>query len=199
MTKRPICDQCQRPLSTCLCADIVQVTAPVPVVIWQDPREAKHALSTTPLLLASLSNSYRVIAKNLELDELQQHTGLAWQKLALVYPADAALSDSIAADSIPQQDIQGLLLLDGTWKQVKRMLLTHPWLSQLPRIELPAVTASRYKIRATKRSDSMSTMEAALLACGQIDPQFDGQAPLAALDKLVQIQLEHGQRRKLRE
>lgn len=198
MTKRPTCNQCQRPLRTCLCADIVTVTAPLPVVVWQDPREAKHALSTTPLLLASLSNGHRIVTKELAVTELEQCTGIPWEKMALVYPEDETLSEPLQSTEVQRQDLQGLLLLDGTWKQVKRMLLTHQWLAQLPRLGLPESSTSRYKIRATNRKDSMSTMEAALLACRQVDPAFDWQAPLAALDKLVHIQLQHGQRSKQR-
>lgn len=50
MSKRTRCAHCERPTKTCLCADIVELSCNYQLIILQDPKEAKHALSSAPIL-----------------------------------------------------------------------------------------------------------------------------------------------------
>ena len=70
--KRAMCPRCERPETVCLCDAMVQVNSPVEVIIWQDPTEARHKLSTAPLLHKSLPGSRLLVADELlsELDPL---------------------------------------------------------------------------------------------------------------------------------
>jgi DTW domain-containing protein YfiP len=71
------------------------------------------------------------------------------------------------------------LLLDATWRKSLRMLLEHPVLAALPRLSLDAPAPTRYRsIRAARRIDQVSTLEATVQALAMLEgPSFDA-APL---------------------
>ena len=63
MTKRAACADCERPLKTCLCDVLVSMACPYRVVILQDEKEAKHALSSAPILEKSIVGAVRLVGE----------------------------------------------------------------------------------------------------------------------------------------
>lgn len=74
------------------------------------------------------------------------------------------------------------MLLDGTWRKVYRMLCLNSWLLQLPRLSLQVENDSAYCIRKAKRSDSLSTLEAAASALQRLQPSLVLQLLQALVD-----------------
>jgi DTW domain-containing protein YfiP len=72
-----------------------------------------------------------------------------------------------------------LVVIDATWRKSLRMLLEHPTLAALPRLSLDAPAPTRYRaIRAARRADQVSTLEATVQALATLEgPSFDA-APL---------------------
>ncbi|HMW46854.1 MAG TPA: tRNA-uridine aminocarboxypropyltransferase, partial [Cellvibrionaceae bacterium] len=54
-----------------------------------------------------------------------------------------------------------LILLDGTWKQARKMFNRTAWLAGLPSVRLP-LSASRYALRKAAHDGCLSTAEAAI-------------------------------------
>jgi len=189
---RAVCEGCLRPKSVCLCADMVHVTAPLELVIWQDPDESRHRLSTAPLLNLSIQNSRLVVGDCFEPQDL---LGQHWQTdTLLLYP----MEHQPACSHSQAQAMQRLLLLDGTWRKVKRLLLLNPWLQQLPHITLAPQEASRYAIRKSPRADGLSTLEAGVAAMNWLDQSEQYSPVLQVLDRMVALQQQHQGVRKHR-
>jgi DTW domain-containing protein YfiP len=72
-----------------------------------------------------------------------------------------------------------LVVIDATWRKSLRMLLEHPALAALPRLTLLTPAPTRYRaIRAARRADQVSTLEATVQALAMLEGPTFGAAPL---------------------
>jgi len=180
--KRAMCPRCERPETVCLCDAMVQVNSPVEVIIWQDPTEARHKLSTAPLLHKSLPGSRLLVADELTPEQVFGSDNLVG--CALLYPLDQG--EVVTAEH--KAEVQKLLILDGTWRKVRRLIHLNPWLNQLPYVALNPEYQSQYRIRKSPREDGLSTIEAGVAALSWLDQQQDYLPVLNVLEKMVSLQ-----------
>lgn len=184
MSKRRLCPHCERPEKTCLCADIVKLSCAYQLVILQDPKEAKHALSSAPILAKSIVNA-RLI--NGEIFDPVELLGEHWQQESiLVFPSDNSLNGVQAAEL----KFKYVILLDGTWRKVTRLLHLNPWLMKIPSIGIQAANASEYLIRKSPRTDGLSTIEAAVQVLNELEPEKDFSPILNAFHKMIDFQIQ---------
>ena len=179
--RRATCADCQRPLRTCLCTWIRATDNRLPLLVLQHPHEVGHAKGSASLLRLSLQRC------QLEVGEaFDRATLAAWlgPQAVLLYPG--AGGTELAA--LPQR----LVLLDGTWRNTRKLLHMNPLLQQLPRIALAAPPPSLYMIRKAQQPQQRSTLEAACHALGAIENRPSHYAPLLlAFDGWVRSQA-HG-------
>lgn len=184
---RAVCPRCERPLRTCLCGWLPPPVAHrTPLLILQHPDEAGHAKNTTALLTLGLQHATQLRGEVFD-------ASVAAPGAALVYPADPPGSgagnadpDAHAESAVPA--VTQLILLDGSWRQSRRLMAGNPWLAALPRFSLP-VQPSRYTIRRAHRPGQLSTCEAGLLALAHLEGEASRWAPLwAALDRFVALE-----------
>jgi hypothetical protein len=171
------------------------------VVVLQHPQERREALSTAPLIVATLRQAKVVV-------------GLSWPGLARVVggaaeakrwavlhlgPArpgagerhELAILDrrgeAIDNPAAILRGLRGIVLLDGTWSQAKTLWWRNPWLLKLHRIVLdPPQPARLGRLRREPRRDALSTVEAAALALRHLEAGPEAaDALLAALDGLI--------------
>lgn len=184
MTKRAACEDCERPLKTCLCDVMVRMSCAYRIVILQDVKEAKHALSSAPLLEKSIEGAARIVGEYFDPIEI---FGLAWREdTLLVFPSVGALSSEQAEN----MNFKNIILLDGTWRKVARLMHLNPWLSELSCLAIQPKMASQYKIRKSPRGDGLSTIEAAVAALNGLVPESDYTAILPAFYKMIDLQIE---------
>ena len=79
------------------------------------------------------------------------------------------------------RDIEGIVLLDGTWSQAKALWWRNAWMLKCRRIVLGPRRPSRYgKLRREPRRDGLSTIEAAAMLLGRLEQQPEIEAKLIA-------------------
>jgi hypothetical protein len=181
----PLCERCEQPESICICADIVPIAHRVGVLVLQHPQEKKEVLSTARLTTLGLADAKLAV-------------GLSWRSLshALGREADAKLwavlylGSANAADleddaelvlldgkrkpvaNQPRSlsEIEGIVLLDGTWSQAKTLWWRNPWMLKCRSLVLGPRQRSRYgALRREPRGDALSTLEAAALALARLE------------------------------
>ena len=77
-----------------------------------------------------------------------------------------ALPDQKAA----LRDIEGIILLDGTWSQAKAIWWRNAWMLKCRRVLLARERPSRYgKLRREPRRDGLSTLEAAAMLMARLE------------------------------
>ncbi len=184
MSKRKLCHHCERPIKTCLCDVMTCLDCDYELVILQDPKEAKHALSSAPILAKSIIGARLIIGDTFNPEEV---LGDDWQgNSLLVFPHTESLSSEYAL----KQTFKYLLLLDGTWRKVARMMHTNPWLTELPCIAIESSNGSEYQIRKSPREDGLSTIEAAVHTLNALHPHTDFSDILTAFRKMITYQVD---------
>ncbi|WP_375055906.1 tRNA-uridine aminocarboxypropyltransferase [Zobellella sp. DQSA1] len=182
---RPYCRGCRLPLNACLCAAIRRQPCPLPVVVLQHPSEARNAKSTVPLLQLGLSGLRVEVAET-----MAPPLGNWW----LLYPGGDAV-DLDGGEPGPGVPIDGLIVLDGTWRKTRRLLYLNPWLPDLPRLSFSQAPASRYAIRKGPGGQALSTLESLAHVLHRLSCHFDPRPLYRLLDTRVALFQAHQPRR----
>ena len=151
----------------------------------QHPQEQRQAKNSVALMRLSLSNCDVVVGERFTPGFLQEVLHRPGRETRLLYP------DVPAAPAPPDAGCTGLplrlVVIDATWRKSLRMLLEHPALAALPRLSLEAPAPTRYRaIRAARRPDQVSTLEATVQALAMLEgPALDGEPLLEAFGQFV--------------
>lgn len=177
------CQRCLLLEAFCLCAAIGQAQPCRPeILIVRHLWEAWKSTGTARLAGLALSN-LRIVDMAAESPEpvraeLRQLQG-AW----LLYPG----RESSARLATPPQT---LVVLDGTWRQTRKMMRRLPELSLLPRFSLDAEPASsRQRLREPPRPAARSTLESIADALSELDSPAVGERLLQLHARFVQLTL----------
>ncbi len=155
------------------------------MLVLQHPQEQRQAKNSVALLRLSLAACEVVVGERFTPAELQGLLHRPGRETRLLYP------DVPAAPAPPDPGGNGrplrLVVIDATWRKSLRMLLEHPALAALPRLSLDAPAPTRYRaIRAARRPDQVSTLEATVQALAMLEgPAFDGEPLLEAFGRFV--------------
>jgi len=181
--------RCLKPRALCICDEITPVANRIVLLILQHPQEQDKLLGTARVTERSLTNAvFRI--------------GLSWPSLAkaLGRPADprrwaVLFLGSTQAGQFPAgrdiavfdkqgkpvkdqddalADIEGVVVLDGTWSQAKTLWWRNPWVLKASRIALRPRQPSLYgNLRREPRREGVSTLEAAALVLGRLEDRPD--------------------------
>ena len=172
------------------------------VLILQHPQEKKEVLATAALTRALLTHADLVIG--LSWPNLSRALGRSvdpnrWAVLYLgsAHPASFGQPREVlaldrrgepAADQEAMlRGLEGVVVVDGTWKEAKTLWWRNPWLLKLQRLVLNPHRKSRYgRIRREPRHEALSTIEAVALLLKHLDGGLEIEAALlGALDRLI--------------
>ncbi|ETI62482.1 tRNA-uridine aminocarboxypropyltransferase [Marinomonas profundimaris] len=163
---RAVCANCGFLLTQCVCEWIPALSTRLKILIVQDPKEATHAKNTVPLLCLGLA-SVTCVSTN-DVDALQllliQKDAAKWR---LVFPSD----DAMPVEAITASEascIEGLILLDATWRKAKKMYLTEPLLHRFDAVCFSRPPSGQYSIRKSPSDVSLSTLEACAYSIEQV-------------------------------
>lgn len=160
---RQICQQCSYPLVTCICDFIKPFSHKTKVVVLQHPSEVNNAKNTVRLF-SLVSDNVEVYIGESESDflQLKQELMANIQSCVLLYPetnTDSGIMDNTAPQVTNTTNVSHLVVIDGTWKKAKKLLLLNPWLLKLNKVSIDNIE-SVYKIRQTSQTNSLSSIEA---------------------------------------
>ena len=186
----PECADCGKPLPLCICDSITPIENKVALLILQHPQEQDRALGTARLTALHFNKAVWKI-------------GLSWPSLskalgrpvadpscwAILYLGSAKVSDLETENEIVAinrkgeiednqrailKDIEGIVLLDGTWSQAKALWWRNAWMLKCQRVILGPQHPSRYgQLRREARRDGLSTIEAAAMLLAALEKRPD--------------------------
>jgi DTW domain-containing protein YfiP len=193
----PDCPNCHKPLPLCVCDSITPIENRIALLILQHPQEQDRALGTARLTALHFKNA--VLKIGLSWPSLSRALGRPVQdpqRWALLYLGSAKVADldtdrDIVAINRKGQvddnqrgilrDIEGIVLLDGTWSQAKALWWRNAWMLKCQRVILgPARPSSYGKLRREPRRDGLSTIEAAAMLLAALERRPDIEATLNA-------------------
>ncbi len=182
----PDCPRCLKPLPLCICDSITPIENKIALLILQHPQEQDRALGTARLTALHFKNA--VLKIGLSWPSLSKALGRQvadpsrWAVLYLGSAKVAELAtdrDIVAIDIEDNQrailkDIEGIVLLDGTWSQAKALWWRNAWMLKCQRVILGPAHPSRYgKLRREPRRDGLSTIEAAAMLLSNLEKRPD--------------------------
>ena len=179
------CPHCLKAPALCVCDLVTPFDNSVELLILQHPQEQDRLLG-----------SARLAARHFKKEHFK--IGLSWPSLSKVLGREAdpkrwaiLYLGSLKAEALgpgrdivvvtgkgaplPDQDaalrdIEGVILLDGTWSQAKAMWWRNPWMLKCRRVLLARERPSRYgKLRREPRRDGLSTLEAAAMLMARLE------------------------------
>jgi len=184
------CPRCHKPLQLCVCDSIKPIENRVSLLILQHPQEQDRALGTARLTAMHLTNA--VLKIGLSWPSLSKALGRPVanpSRWAVLYLGSAKVadldtkSDIVAIDRKGEiednqrailKDIEGIVLLDGTWSQAKALWWRNAWMLKCQRVILGPPRPSRYgKLRREPRRDGLSTIEAAAMMLSSLERRPD--------------------------
>ena len=196
------CPRCRKPPALCVCETVTPIENEVSLLILQHPQEQDRELGTARLTA-------------LHFTDAQLEIGLSWPSLAKILGrstdprrwAILYLGSVQAAAALPERDIvvvnkngnavdhqdsalreiEGVILLDGTWSQAKALWWRNAWMLKCKRIVLGPKRPSRYgKLRREPRRDGLSTIEAAAMLLARLERKPEIEAALhASFERLL--------------
>src|ERR1044072_5334132 len=199
----PDCPHCGKPLPLCICDSVTPIESRTKLLILQHPQEQDRALGTARLTAMHFKDAVLKI-------------GLSWPSLAkalgrkvddpsrwaVLYLGSAKVSDLDTDTEIVAidrkgaieahqrailEDIEGIVLLDGTWSQAKALWWRNAWMLKCQRVILGPKRASRYgQLGREPRRDGLSTIEAAGLLLAGLEKRPEIAETLnASFDRLL--------------
>ncbi|MBB5049492.1 hypothetical protein HNR60_004270 [Rhodopseudomonas rhenobacensis] len=199
----PECPRCQKPVPLCICDSVTPLENRTKLLILQHPQEQDRALATARLTALHFPNA--VVRVGLSWPSLSKawgqpvHDPSRWAVLYLGSAKVAELDtdrDIVAIDRKGQaeenqrailKDIEGVVLLDGTWSQAKALWWRNAWMLKCQRVILDPKAPSRYgKLRKEPRRDGLSTLEAAAMLIAGLEKRPDIETTLlGAFDRML--------------
>ncbi|HMM88444.1 tRNA-uridine aminocarboxypropyltransferase [Bradyrhizobium sp.] len=180
------CAHCGKPLPLCICDSVTPIESKISLLILVHPQEQDKALGTARLTAMHFRNA--VVKVGLSWPSLSKALGRKVDdpsRWAVLYLGSAKVSDLdtdaeiVAIDRKggiePHQrailgDIEGVVLLDGTWSQAKALWWRNAWMLKCQRVILGPKRPSRYgELRKEPRRDGLSTIEAAGLLLARLE------------------------------
>ncbi len=195
------CPRCRKPADLCVCDGIVPVANRVALLILQHPQEQDRALGSARLAALQLKNA--VLRIGLSWPSLAKALGRPAEprRWAVLYLGSAKVGqlardrDVVALDrkgeAEPDQDaalsdIEGVVVLDGTWSQAKTLWWRNPWMLKCRRVVLGPRRPSRYgKLRREPRREGLSTIEAAAMLLGRLDRPEIEETLVASFERML--------------
>src|SRR5438132_5295884 len=184
------CLHCGKPLPLCICDSITPIESRIELLILQHPQEQDRALGTARLTAMHFKDA--VVKIGLSWPSLSKALGRTVHdpsRWAVLYLGSAKVADLDTDAEIvainrkgevePHQrailsDIEGIVLLDGTWSQAKALWWRNAWMLKCQRVILGPKQPSRYgKLRKEPRSDGLSTIEAAAMLLSGLEKRPD--------------------------
>ena len=139
----------------------------------QHPQEQDQAKGSLPLLRLSLRRCRCEVGEHFDAAQLAAWIGDP-AAASLLYPAQADQGRSCAAHAdaaakSADAAVSRLVVLDGSWRNTRKLLHLNPCLHRLRRWALVDPPPSRYTIRRAQRADQRSTLEAVCLALDRLE------------------------------
>lgn len=158
------CSVCGVGESFCICSIQPTVKLPFQLTILSNPEEFIKPTNTAKLLKNSYSETDIIEWKRKE-PPLNLIESLKDQKIHpyVLYPANNALTfDEIDFSNFKKGSKIRIILLDGTWKQSRKMYNHSDYLQNLPALKLVTETKSQYQLRNQRGLGRLSTIESVI-------------------------------------
>lgn len=158
------CNKCGLPEINCICNKVVKIQTSAEIWILSTEREFHRASNTARLL--KLVNPYStdifLWERTKKPEKLIENINNEKYQVYLVFPAEDEEAECRKVKYKNTEKIPAFILIDGTWKEARKILRKSEYLNKLPRISLEPDFKSVYDLRRGVTDGNLCTIEAAV-------------------------------------
>jgi DTW domain-containing protein YfiP len=170
------CPRCWLRTTFCICNDVPRVENRTEIIVVRHERESWKSTGTARVALQSLAHS--------QLVEYGEDSAAADEALRSLINGAALLFPETGLEARPLDFVPTrLIVLDGTWRQTRRMLRRLVCLADVPRLVLPKKDDAPLRLRESQAPEGRSTLEAIADALASLEGE-DFAEPLHHLHEL---------------
>lgn len=158
------CNECGLPMINCICKKFMQVRTKAKLWILSSEREFSRPSNTARLLKLINPDSTEIVQweRTKSPEQLITNIGKADYRPFVVFPAETEELEKRTVQFEPTGEIPAFILLDGTWKEARRIFRKSDYLKDLPIVSIESDKASNYDLRRGAAEGNLCTIEAAI-------------------------------------
>ena len=157
------CNKCGLPVITCICDKAPKIKTSARIWILSTERELYRPSNTARLLTLINPDSTEIFLweRTRKPDKLIEAINDEKYDTYLVFPVEEE-TQIIKAQCKSIGKVPAFILIDGTWKEARKILRKSDYLNKLPRISLQPNFKSQYDLRKGAAEGNLCTIEAAV-------------------------------------
>jgi len=166
--KTNACKNCLRPSYQCICNKVKTLDNSTYILLLQHPQEQYKLLNSAKLSQLCLTNSslkvglsWRNLAQAIEKEIDKKQWAVLYLRGIIDPTRKIEIFDTKKCLMPLKTKFQGIIVLDGSWKQSKAIWWRNPWLLKLNRITL---NPEHESLRGQSKKEGLSTIEAIAMA-----------------------------------
>jgi DTW domain-containing protein len=150
------CPKCQLSNATCICSQLKQVAIEPQILIIRHYKESFRK-SNSARILELTTNNVSIIEYGRK--DQQELPFINLEGSVVLFPTEnEAKKNNYTSNVTPQR----IIVLDGSWKQARRMYRRLTFLKELPHLDIQLAVPPLPRIRKPNFINGMSTMEACI-------------------------------------
>ncbi|OLQ88371.1 DTW domain-containing protein [Vibrio panuliri] len=168
------CQYCQVAANNCICDYQPQIESDVAVMLIVSENEVFKPSNTGRLILDTIQEGYAFQWNRTDPDPkmLALLQDPSYQPL-LVFPADYVENKQRVVHQPLNQFCDNkkplIILLDGSWREARRMFRKSPYLDNLPVVSIHPQAISQYMMRKSDNEQHLATAEVAIMVLQQLE------------------------------
>ena len=188
------CPGCGLQIPWCCCDQIESSSCQVSVILLLHESEPDRPTTTSKIIQKAIPDTQTFIWQRTSepealIKQIEAPDTDAW----LLFPADRPELEQRARKLSPPENRKTLLIVpDGTWKEVRKIVRKSPWLEKLPILALNPSETTQYTLRRNSRKDEkqLCSAEALSEALTQVGETESGRALSSAFDLFMERYLQ---------
>ena len=158
------CNECGLPLINCICNKSSKVSTKAKFWILSSEREFYRPSNTARLLRLINPDSTEIFLweRTKSPERLIKHISLEEYTPFVLFPTETEELENRKVEFKLTDKIPAFIILDGTWKEARKIFRKSDFLNDLPIVSIEPSYASRYDLRRGAAEGNLCTIEAAI-------------------------------------
>ena len=158
------CNQCGLPIINCICNKSAKVSTRAKLWILSSEREFYRPSNTARLLKLINPDATKIFLweRTKSPEQLIEYINMKEYSTFILFPAESEELGARKVEFEPTDKIPAFIIIDGTWKEARKIFRKSEFLKNLPIVSIESNDASKYDLRRGAAKGNLCTIEAAI-------------------------------------
>jgi DTW domain-containing protein YfiP len=158
------CNECGLPIINCICSKSAKISSKAKFWILSSEREFYRPSNTARLLKLVNPDSTEIFLweRTKSPEQLIKNINMEEHVTFVLFPTENEESENTKVEYVLTDKISAFIILDGTWKEARKIFRKSDFLRNLPIVSLEPNYTSNYDLRRGATEGNLCTIEAAI-------------------------------------